>query len=112
MKMLHLADLHIGRKLMNYSLIEDQKYIFGKVLALCDSEGPDVILIAGDVYDKAAPSEEAVELFDYFLNELYKRKIPVLVISGNHDSSQRIGYAAGLLKNENFYFSKSFFRKP
>lgn len=94
MKFIHLSDLHLGKRLYETSLIEDQREILFQILGVVDSERPDAILIAGDVYDKSMPSAEAVSLFDLFLAELAKRKVEVFVISGNHDSPERIAYGA------------------
>ena len=97
MKLMHLSDLHIGKRLKDYSLIEDQKYIFEKILEIMDEEQPDVVMIAGDVYDKPVPSAEAVSLFDEFLFDLSKRNKHIFVISGNHDSPERIAFGGRLM---------------
>ena len=89
MKLIHLSDLHLGKRVNEFSMIEDQKYILTKIINIIDDEKPDGILIAGDVYDRSIPPEEAVQLWDDFLNRLAKRKIPVFAISGNHDSAVR-----------------------
>ena len=90
MKFFHLSDLHLGRRIYEFSLIDDQKYILKEILRRTDEERPDAVVIAGDIYDRAVPSAEAVELFDSFLTELAGRHIPVLAIAGNHDSPERI----------------------
>jgi len=105
MKLIHLSDLHIGKRLKEYSLIEDQKYILDKIIAIIDQNSPDGVIIAGDVYDKSVPSAEAVELFDDFLVKLSERKIPVFVISGNHDSPERIAFGARLMTTSGIYMS-------
>ena len=92
MKFFHLSDLHIGLKLQNRDLRQDQEYIFGKIAEYVQKEKPDAIVIAGDIYDKAVPSAEAVEVFDSFITEL-KRAVPeaeMMLISGNHDSGLRL----------------------
>ena len=91
MKFFHLSDLHIGKQLHHYNLREDQEHILAEVLSYAASIHPDAIVIAGDIYDKSVPSGEAVSLFDEFLTALAKIEpvIPVLIISGNHDSAQR-----------------------
>lgn len=89
MKLIHLSDLHLGKKVKEFSMIEDQKYILIKIINVIDEEKPDGILIAGDVYDKSVPSEEAMQLWDDFLNHIAQRKIPLFAISGNHDSAIR-----------------------
>lgn len=105
MKFVHLADLHIGKRYNEFSLIEDQKYILDEVLKIVDGEQPDGVIIAGDVYDKSVPSAEAVELFDRFLNALTERGAQVFVISGNHDSAERIAFGAKLMSRSGVHFS-------
>ena len=98
MKLIHLSDLHIGKRVNEISMIEDQEYILLQILQIIDDEKADAVLIAGDVYDKSVPSAEAVTLFDDFLFRLAKRKIPVLIISGNHDSPERLAFGNRLLE--------------
>lgn len=105
MKFLHLADLHIGKKLNDFSLIEDQKYILTKIVNIVDETKPDGVIIAGDVYDKAIPSAEAVEMFDDFLYMLSKRNLQVFVISGNHDSAERIAFGRRLMNKSGIHMS-------
>ena len=102
MKFFHLSDLHIGKQLHHYSLREDQREILGQVTEYARQLHPDVILIAGDVYDKSVPSAEAVRLWDEFLTGLsvISPRIPILIISGNHDSAERLQYASALLKGQ------------
>lgn len=91
MKFLHLADLHLGKVLLEQSLIEDQEYILKQILEKIDKLNIDCVLISGDVYDKQIPSLEAVNLLDWFLNELIKnQKKKVFIIAGNHDSKDRL----------------------
>lgn len=97
MKIFHLADLHLGKRYCEFSLIDDQKYILEKIVAAVREEEPQCVIIAGDVYDKAVPSAEAVELFDWFLNELTGCGAQVIIISGNHDSAERIAFGAKLM---------------
>ena len=99
MRFIHLSDLHIGRQLHQYNLKEDQEHILGEVVEYAKMLRPDAIVIAGDVYDKSVPSAEAVGIFDWFLTALsvLKPEIPILIISGNHDSAQRLDYASGIL---------------
>ena len=97
MKLLHLSDLHLGKRLNEFSLTEDQQYILNQILQIAKEEQPDAVLIAGDVYDKAVPSVEAVSLFDDFLCKLAEGRLPVFVISGNHDSPERIAFGSRLL---------------
>ena len=105
MRFLHLSDLHIGKRLNEFSLLEDQAYIFGQILEITKSEQPDGVLIAGDVYDKAAPSAEAVGLFDDFLTRLSRSGTAVFLISGNHDSPERIAYGSRILDRCRIYLS-------
>ena len=98
MKLIHLSDLHIGKRVNEVSMIEDQEYILLQILQMIDEEKADAVLIAGDVYDKTIPSAEAVTLFDDFLCRLAKRRIPVLIISGNHDSPERLAFGNRLLE--------------
>ena len=98
MELIHLSDLHIGKRVNEVSMIEDQEYILLQILQIIDEEKADAVLIAGDVYDKSVPSAEAVTLFDDFLCRLAKRKLPVLIISGNHDSPERLAFGNRLLE--------------
>ena len=92
MRIFHLSDLHIGKRLKEYSMLNEQKYILDEILEICVNEKIDCIVIAGDIYDKTIPPAEAVQVFDDFLYMLSKKKIPVLIISGNHDSPERISF--------------------
>jgi len=105
MKLIHLSDLHIGKRVNELSMIDDQEYILLQILDIIDEEAPDGILIAGDVYDKSIPSAEAVTLFDDFLCRLAKRDIPVLIISGNHDSPERLAFGNRLLEHSGIHIS-------
>ena len=98
MKLIHLSDLHIGKRVNEISMLEDQEYILLQILQIIDDEKADAVLICGDVYDKSVPSAEAVTLFDDFLCRLAQRKIPVLIISGNHDSPERLAFGNRLLE--------------
>lgn len=89
MKLIHLSDLHLGKRVNEFSMLEDQEYILIKIINIIDEEQPDAILIAGDVYDRSVPSEEAMQLWDDFLGKIAKRNIPAYAISGNHDSAVR-----------------------
>lgn len=97
MKFLHLSDLHIGKRVNEFSMLEDQEYILTKIINIIDEEKPDAVVIAGDVYDKSVPSAEAVQLFDDFLCRLAQRKLQVFVISGNHDSAERMAFGGRLM---------------
>ena len=105
MKLIHLSDLHIGKRVHEVSMIEDQEYILTKILHIIDDEKPDAVLIAGDVYDKSVPSAEAVTLFDDFLCRLAKRQVPVMIISGNHDSPERLAFGGRLLEGSGIHIS-------
>ena len=108
MKIIHLSDLHLGKRVNEFSMLEDQKYILGQILNVIDQEMPDAVIIAGDVYDKSVPSAEAVELFDDFLYELAQRKLQVFIISGNHDSPERIAFANRLIDLSGIHLSPVF----
>lgn len=97
MKLIHLSDLHLGKRVNEFSMIEDQAYILTEIINIIDDEAPSAVVIAGDVYDKSVPSTEAVELFDNFLVRLAKRNIQVFIISGNHDSPERLAFAGRLI---------------
>ena len=105
MKLIHLSDLHIGKRVNEVSMIEDQEYLLLQILQIIDDEKADAVLFAGDVYDKSVPSAEAVTLFDDFLCRLAKRQIPVLIISGNHDSPERLAFGNRLLVLGGIYIS-------
>ena len=97
MKLMHLSDLHLGKRLLEVSLLEDQAYILDRIIEIVDTEQPDAVLICGDVNDKTIPPAEAVQLFDDFLNQLAQRKKAVFVISGNHDSAERLAFGGRLM---------------
>ena len=105
MKLLHLSDLHIGKRVNEVSMIEDQEYILTQIIHIIDEEKPDAVLIAGDVYDKSVPSAEAVTLFDDFLCRLAKRNLQVLIISGNHDSPERLAFGNRLMEGAGIHLS-------
>lgn len=106
MKLFHLSDLHIGKRVNEFSMIEDQKYILTQILYEADQEKPDGILISGDVYDRTIPTAEAVQVFDAFLTRLSEQKIPAFIISGNHDSAERLAFGSSLMGKSGIYFSK------
>lgn len=110
MKLFHLSDLHIGKRVNEFSMIEDQKYILTQILYAADQEKPDGILISGDVYDRTIPTAEAVQVFDAFLTRLSEQKIPVFIISGNHDSAERLAFGSSLMGKSGIYFSKVYDR--
>ncbi len=106
MKLIHLSDLHLGKRLNDYSLIEDQEYILLKIINIIDEVKPDGVILAGDIYDKSVPPAEAVELFDSFLTKLSYRDVQVYVISGNHDSPERIAFGSRLMDKSGIHLSK------
>ena len=105
MKLLHLGDLHLGKSLGDFDLIEDQKYILDQVMDLIDKESVDAVLIAGDVYDKSIPSEAATRLLDSFLIRLSAKNVKTFMISGNHDSDDRLNYGSKLFESNQIFIS-------
>lgn len=105
MKLIHLSDLHLGKRINEFSMLEDQEYILTKIIHIIDEQQPDGVIIAGDVYDKSVPAAEAVELFDDFLVRLSKRGLQVFVISGNHDSAERIAFGGRLMDQSGIHMS-------
>lgn len=107
MRFFHLSDLHIGKQLHSYNLKDDQKHILQEVVSYAEKLRPDAIVIAGDIYDKSVPSAEAVTIFDEFLTALsgIEPAIPILMIAGNHDSSERLDYASQILKRQQIYIA-------
>ena len=99
MKLIHLSDLHLGKRVNEFSMLEDQQYILGVILSILDAERPDAVLIAGDVYDKSVPPAEAMALLDDFLVRLSQRGLQTLVISGNHDSAERVAFGGRLMEH-------------
>lgn len=97
MKLIHLSDFHLGKRVNEYSMLEDQEYILKSIVNIVDNEKSNGVIIAGDIYDKSVPSAEAVSLFDDFLYALAKRKLDVFVISGNHDSPERIAFGSRIM---------------
>ncbi|MBQ0005162.1 MAG: exonuclease SbcCD subunit D [Clostridiales bacterium] len=105
MKLIHLSDLHLGKRVNEYSMLEDQEYILKKVINIIDDEKPDGVIIAGDVYDKSVPSAEATQLFDDWLVKLAARKLQVYIISGNHDSAERLAFGGRLMDLSGIHMS-------
>lgn len=108
MKFLHLSDLHIGKSLGDFNLIQDQKHILDQILQITQTHSVDAVLIAGDIYDKSIPSEEAVRLFDYFICKLAEAKIKTFIISGNHDSDERLNFGSSLFEANELYISAKY----
>ena len=105
MKIMHLSDLHIGKKVNEYSMLQDQEYILKEILRIIDNEKVETVIIAGDVYDRSLPPNEALELFDEFLYQLSSRNVNVFVISGNHDSPERISYGGRMMTENKIFLS-------
>lgn len=105
MKIMHLSDLHIGKKVNEYSMLQDQIYILKEILQIIDDEKVETVIIAGDVYDRSLPPNEALELFDEFLYQLSGRNVNVFVISGNHDSPERISYCGRMMTENKIFLS-------
>ena len=108
MKFLHLGDLHLGKSLGEFDLIDDQRYMLEQILKIADERAADAVLIAGDVYDRAVPSEGATKLLDWFLSALASRKIQTFLISGNHDSDERLNYGSSLFEKNGIHISSVF----
>ena len=106
MKFVHISDLHLGKRVNEYSMLEDQEYILTKIINIIDDEKPSGVIIAGDVYDKSIPSAEAVQMFDDFLTRLAKRNLQVFVISGNHDSPERMSFGSRLMDQSGIHISQ------
>lgn len=108
MKFLHTSDLHIGKRVNGFSMLPDQKYILDQILAVTEQEKPEAVLIAGDIYDKAQPSAEAVRLLDEFLTQLAAKAPAVFIISGNHDSPERVDFGSRLMRERGLYIAGLF----
>lgn len=105
MKLVHLSDLHIGKRVNDFSMLEDQEYILNEIIGIIDDEQPQAVIIAGDIYDKTVPPAEAVSLFDDFLCRISEKKIQTFVISGNHDSAERIAFGSRLMDGSGIHMS-------
>jgi len=108
LKFIHLADLHLGKRVLEYSMTGEQSHILGEILRVIGEERPDAVLIAGDVYDKSIPSVEAVEMFDGFLGRLAEMGTETFIISGNHDSPERVGFASGLIDPSGIHLAPAY----
>ena len=106
MKFIHLSDLHLGKRVNEFSMLEDQAHILNQIAAITETEHPQGVLIAGDVYDKPIPPAEAIQLFDHFLSRLVRLGTQVFIISGNHDSAERLSFGAGLMKRSGVYIAQ------
>lgn len=103
MKFLHLSDLHIGKTVNGFSMLEEQRHVFEQIIGYIGTEKPDAVLIAGDIYDRAVPGVDAVRLFDDLLTEFAAKEVTVILISGNHDSPERLNYASRLLSERKLH---------
>ena len=108
MRLMHIGDLHLGKSLGDFDLTEDQEYLLDLLLDMAVKQSVDAVLIAGDVYDKAIPSEAATRMLDYFLSNLAKRNIYVYMISGNHDSDERLNYGSNLFETNHIYITAKY----
>lgn len=105
MKFIHLSDLHIGKRVNEFSMLEDQKDILAKILHVIAERDLDAVVLAGDIYDKSVPAAEAVQVFDWFLTQLARMGLSVLIVSGNHDSAERLAFGAELMENSRIFLS-------
>lgn len=112
MKFLHLSDLHIGKFVHGYSMLEDQEYILREILSVVDCKKPDAVLISGDIYDRSIPPTAAVRLFDDFLAGLVHREVAVYIISGNHDSAERLAFGHRFMQQSKVFISPVYNGKP
>lgn len=112
MKFLHISDLHIGKRVNEFSMIEDQKYILRQILEIARESHAEGILIAGDIYDRQAPSAEAVQVFDRFLTGLADQKKKIFVVSGNHDCAERLSFGAQLMRERQVYMARAYDGNP
>ena len=108
MKLLHISDLHIGKKVKGFSLLEDQKYILEQITETAKAKKIDGIIIAGDIYDVSAPSNDAVKMFDGFITKIHSMGISCYVVSGNHDSVYRVAFGSNIMAKENINFAKKY----
>ena len=105
MRLLHLSDLHLGKRVFSFSMLPDQRHILSQLRDLAVEEQVDGVLLAGDLYDKLVPPAEAVSLLDEFLTDLSQRGIPVLAVTGNHDSPERLSFGSQLMEGEGIYLA-------
>ena len=112
MRLFHLSDLHIGKRVNEFSMLEDQKYILAQILKAAEEYQPDGIILAGDIYDKPVPAAEAVQVFDDFLTGLSQLGLTVFMVSGNHDSPERVSYGGRLMKKSGIYVAPVYEGKP
>jgi exonuclease SbcD len=104
-RIIHLSDLHLGKRVNEYSMLEDQRYILDEIIGIIEESKPQAVVIAGDVYDKPTPPAEAVQLFDCFISRLEEMQLEVFVISGNHDSAERLSFASSIMDKRGIHFA-------
>ena len=112
MKLLHIADLHLGKRVLEFSMMEDARAVMREILDIAVAEAVDGVLIAGDVYDRPVPPVEAVSLFSQFLTELASRRVPTMIIAGNHDSAERLAFCEGVLEASGIHVAPACHGKP
>ena len=112
MKLIHLSDLHIGKRMNEFSMLEDQRYILDQITSIIEKEAPDAVLICGDIYDKPVPPSDAVRVLDGFLTSPAQKKVPVFLISGNHDSAERLAFGSQLMMESQVIFSPVYDGEP
>ena len=105
MKLIHLSDLHLGKRVNEFSMLEDQKYILDQITGIIEDEHPQAVIVAGDVYDKPVPPAEAVMLFDSFISRLSLMELELFIISGNHDSAERLSFGSDILDRQGIHFA-------
>ena len=108
MKLMHIGDLHLGKSLGDFDLTKDQEYLLDQLLGIVEDQAVDAVLIAGDVYDKAIPSEAATRMLDYFLSNLAEKNVYVYMVSGNHDSDERLNYGSNLFETNHIFISTKY----
>lgn len=108
MKFLHISDLHLGKRVNGFSMLEDQRYILNQILEILTQEKIEVVLIAGDIYDRSIPPVEAIQLFDAFISDIAERSIKVAIIAGNHDSAERLSFGNALMCNSGVYVADAY----
>lgn len=108
MKLLHISDLHIGKRVKGFSLLEDQEYILEQIIGTAKAKKVDGIIVAGDIYDVSAPSNDSVKMFDGFITKIHSMGISCYIVSGNHDSVYRVSFGSEIMAKENVHFAKSY----
>ena len=112
MKILHTSDIHLGKRVNEFPMLKDQEYILDQIVRIVEKERPDVVLISGDVYNTSTPSAEAVHLLDRFITNLNAVCNHIFVLSGNHDSAERLAFGSEIMSKNGVYFSQTFSANP